>query len=94
MRHGVRLLEQAIYTVDERDQQYGSVAAFAAELAQRWSITLGIAVTPQQVILCLLDLKLVRLRQNPRHADSIKDVAGYAACLAEINQTEAAYDRS
>lgn len=94
MRHGIRLLEQAIHTVGERDQEYGSVTAFAAELAQRWSITLGIAATPQQVILCLLDLKLVRLRQNPRHADSIKDIAGYAACLAEINQMEAAHDRN
>ncbi len=92
MRHGVRLLEQAIYTVGERDQEYGSVVAFATELAKRWSITLGIDVTPQQVMLCLLDLKLVRLRQNARHMDSIKDIAGYAACLAEINQTEAAHD--
>ncbi len=88
MRHGVRLLEQAIHTIEERNREYGSVAESSTELAKRWSLTLGIDVTPQQVMLCLIDLKLVRLKQNPKHQDSIKDVAGYAACLAELNQTE------
>lgn len=88
MRHGVRLLEQAIHTIGERNREYGSITESATDLAQRWSLTLGIEVTPQQVMLCLIDLKLVRLKQNPKHQDSIKDIAGYAACLEEFNQTE------
>ena len=91
MRHGVRLLEQAIFTIGERNREYGSVAESSAELAKRWSLTLGIDVTPQQVMLCLIDLKMVRLKKNAKHTDSIKDIAGYAACLAELNQTEAVH---
>ena len=33
---------------------------------------------------CLLDLKLVRLTRDPRHLDSIIDLAGYTGCLAEV----------
>jgi hypothetical protein len=45
---------------------------------------LGIKVTPAQVIICLIDLKVVRVAHNPRHLDSITDIAGYAGCLAEV----------
>jgi len=41
-------------------------------------------VTPEQVVLCLIDLKLARLAHNPKHEDSILDVAGYAAVLQEV----------
>jgi hypothetical protein len=35
-------------------------------------------------VLCLIDLKLTRLGHDPAHADSIIDVAGYAAVLQEV----------
>ena len=47
---------------------------------------LGIDVTPAQVALCLIDLKLARLTRDPSHLDSIVDVAGYAACLREVTR--------
>jgi hypothetical protein len=55
-------------------------------LARRWSLTLGHRVTPAQVVLCLLDLKLTRLRRNPKHQDSIRDLAGYVAILQELKR--------
>ena len=57
-----------------------------AAVAARWSITLGHPVTPVQVALCLFDLKLARLTHNPKHQDSVCDLAGYAAVLQEVNQ--------
>jgi len=33
---------------------------------------------------CLIDLKLARLAHDPAHADSITDIAGYAAVLREV----------
>jgi hypothetical protein len=45
---------------------------------------LGVAVTPAQVALCLIDLKLARLTRDPSHLDSVVDVAGYAAILSEV----------
>jgi hypothetical protein len=41
-----------------------------AAVAARWSITLGQPVTPEQVVLCLIDLKLSRLSHDPQHYDS------------------------
>ncbi|MBC8158976.1 MAG: hypothetical protein H8E94_06565, partial [Alphaproteobacteria bacterium] len=43
-------------------------------------------VTPAQVALCLIDLKMARLVHDPKHLDSIVDVAGYAACLREVQR--------
>jgi Domain of unknown function (DUF6378) len=38
------------------------------------------------VVLYLLDLKVVRLAHDPKHLDSIVDVAGHAACLQEVSR--------
>ena len=65
---------------------YGEPAELFADVAMRWSLTLGAEVSPAQVALCLIDLKLARLAHDPKHLDSIVDVAGYAACLHEVNQ--------
>jgi hypothetical protein len=70
--------------VGQRRRAYGDPAASMAAVAQRWSITLGQPVTAAQVVLCLIDLKLARLGHDPAHADSILDIAGYAAVLQEV----------
>jgi hypothetical protein len=68
----------------DRAGAYGSPAASMAAIAARWSITLGRPVTPEQVILCMIDLKLARLAHDPAHRDSLIDVIGYAALLPEV----------
>ena len=44
-------------------------------------------ITPAQVVLCLLDLKLARLAHDPAHEDSAVDVCGYAALLRQLTET-------
>ena len=78
------LLLQAAELVKERRAAYGHSKTMMAAVARRWSETLGQAVTPEEVVLCLIDLKLVRLAHDPQHRDSILDVAGYAAVLDEV----------
>jgi hypothetical protein len=70
--------------LDERQTQYGDTIPMLEAIAARWSLTLKRPITPQQVALCMMDLKLARLNRSPRHLDSLMDVAGYAACLAEL----------
>ena len=77
-------LKHAANVVAERRAQYGDAGTAMAAIADRWSATLGCKVTPAQVILCLIDLKLVRLARDPAHEDSIIDVCGYAALLHEV----------
>jgi hypothetical protein len=81
-----RMLAHAARVIAERDAAYGNPAVSMTAIAARWSITLGCTVTPAQVVLCLLDLKLVRLGSNPKHQDSIADVIGYAALLPEVTR--------
>ena len=83
---GETMLKHAASVVTERRKIYGDPAASMAAVAKRWSITLGRAVTPAEVVLCLIDLKLARLGHDPKHQDSILDVAGYAAVLQEIGR--------
>jgi Domain of unknown function (DUF6378) len=83
---GEQMLHHVAGIIDERGAVYGDAANSMAAIAARWSITLGHPVTPAQVVLCLIDLKLTRLSHNPKHQDSVCDLAGYAAVLQEVNE--------
>jgi hypothetical protein len=83
---GEQMLHSVARLVEDRRKSYGDPAVPMAAIAARWSVTLGRAVTPAQVVLCLIDLKLARLAHDPTHLDSIRDVAGYAAVLREVGR--------
>ena len=78
------ILYQAAKIVAQRRQQYGPPAEHFQQVARRWSLTIGTAVRPEQVLLCLLDLKLVRLAHDPGHRDSLVDLIGYSLLLHEL----------
>jgi len=80
------ILKHAADVLAERTQTYGAPDKAMAAIAVRWSITLGHPVTPAEVVLCMIDLKLTRLVRDPRHQDSILDIAGYAAVLSEVSR--------
>lgn len=79
-----QFLEHAAGLVTRRRHQYGAPVDLFGRIAVRWSQVLGTKVTREQVIVCLIDLKVARLTHDPRHLDSITDIAGYAGCLAEV----------
>ena len=78
------ILGHTAKVLEERRDEYGEAADQFKAIAARWSITLDMPVSPAQVALCMIDLKLARLAYDPRHADSIVDVIGYAALLREV----------
>ena len=84
--NGEALLEHAAGLVTRRRREYGEPVDLFEHIATRWSLTLGTKVSPAQVALCLIDLKLARLARDPKHLDSQVDVAGYAACLREVTR--------
>ena len=79
-----QLLEQAASVVRDRRHTYGQPRELFERVAVRWSQVLGVQVTTRQVAICLIDVKVARLTHDPRHLDSITDIAGYAAILAEL----------
>lgn len=78
------ILGHTAKVLEERRDDYGEPAEQFRAIADRWSITLGTTVTPAQVALCMIDLKLTRLAYDPGHIDSMVDIIGYAALLREI----------
>jgi hypothetical protein len=84
--NGAMLLQHAADVIENRERSYGPPAESFDAIAARWSLVLGIDVTPAQVALCLIDLKLARLTRDSAHLDSIVDVAGYASCLREVTR--------
>jgi hypothetical protein len=81
---GEQMLRRAARLVARRRKSYGDPAVLMANVAARWSLTLGRPVTPAHVVFCLIDLKLARLAHDPAHLDSNMDLAGYAAVLREV----------
>jgi hypothetical protein len=85
--HGESMLEKAArLTGEDRHAIYGHPFYDFTRTAKIWSAILGVEVTPEQAIACMIGVKLSRLAHTPGHADSIVDVAGYANCLEMIRQ--------
>ena len=82
--NGEQILQHAANTLAERHAAYGEAAKSMRAIAARWSLTLGHPVTPAQVVLCMIDLKLARLAHDPKYQDGPADVIGYAALLPEV----------
>ena len=80
------LLEKAAAVLEERGHAYGAADAAFEAIAARWTLTLGRPVSAAQVVLCMIDLKLVRLAHDPDHEDSLIDVIGYAALFPEVSR--------
>ena len=83
-RHAI--LDHAAAVLETRADSYGPADKALGTIAERWSLTLGRPVTPAQVVLCMIDLKLARLAHNPEPRDSVVDVIGYAALLPEVQR--------
>ena len=83
---GEDLLAHAAAVVRDRRLTYGEPELLFERVAERWTQHLGTKVTAAQVVLCLVDLKLARLTIDPTHLDSQADVAGYIACLREVQR--------
>lgn len=71
-------------TTQDRAATHGRPEDTFAAIAAVWGARLGIALTPAQVCILLVDLKTCRAWGNPAHADNWVDMAGYAACGGEI----------
>jgi hypothetical protein len=79
-----QLLEAAAVAVDVRGDRYGDPAVAFERIAQLWTAILERPITVHEVALCMAALKIARLVEAPQHDDSWVDLAGYAACGAEV----------
>jgi hypothetical protein len=85
------LLEQALAAVNERPNSYGPPEQNFERIANLWMAYIfgkyggKPAVLGAVDVACMMILmKVARLEQTPDHIDSWTDIAGYAACGAEV----------
>ena len=67
-----------------RAKEYGPAKFNHERIAQIWSIILKRKVTAQEVVACMVGVKLARLAETIEHDDSWVDIIGYAALGGEI----------
>lgn len=80
------VLEEAERIINgQRRDDYGDVLPSFVQIADLWNPILGVEITPQQVALCMIQLKIGRYLYGHTR-DSVVDIAGYAGCLEKIER--------
>ena len=69
----------------QRENEYGSPEDNFTAIAGFWSVYKGVEFTANDVAMMMALLKIARIRAGTATDDSYVDLAGYAACGAEIN---------
>lgn len=77
--------------VEEREEQHGSPKEIFESIAIFWSDYLyraygcEVDLSGMDVALMMAQFKIARVVENPKGSlDSLMDIAGYAACAAEV----------
>ena len=78
------LLESALRATTERGVEYGKPEDNFSTIARLWRAYLGVAVNAQDVAMMMVLFKVARAKSAPGHGDNLVDIAGYAACAAEL----------
>lgn len=79
--HPLQEAEKLIY--GQRQTDYGNAKDNCTTIAQHWSAVLGCPVTVEQVIQCMICVKVARLKVTPDHKDSWIDIAGYVGVMGK-----------
>ena len=80
-------LENALKCVcGERQDQYGSPENNFGMIAKLWAAYLGHEVSSVDVSMMMALMKIARIKTGTATEDSFVDLAGYAACGAELKE--------
>lgn len=87
------MLQRAHETINgPRQQDYGDKLQNFSQIAMLFQGTLATKllpsaqITPEDVALLMMQVKIARLAKSPDHKDSILDVAGYAGCYDHLQE--------
>jgi|TARA_R110000744_G_scaffold319613_1_gene425910 hypothetical protein len=83
---GSEALRKAAEVIEERGAEYGDASTNTQRIADMWSVILKTEVAAENVVLCMIAVKISRLIESPKHEDSAVDIAGYAAVLRECQE--------
>jgi len=81
-----RILHKAEQCVcSDRNAVYGAPEYNFALIAKLWAIYTGVSFNHRDVAAMMILLKLARVKTSPNVEDHWVDIAGYAACGAEVS---------
>lgn len=81
------LREAARIIAGDRDTQYGAPEDNLGRIAKIWSVIFAIEVTPQDVAMAMVGLKMARyVNKGEFQPDTWIDIAGYAGIGFEVGQ--------
>jgi len=71
----------------DREQTYGNPSKNLDMIAGLWSAYTGVALNAHDVCHMMMLLKIVRLKNNTLHEDTMIDVIGYTLLKERINES-------
>lgn len=69
----------------DRNRDYGDPVTSFNKIAKLWSAYLGLDISTADVAHMMILMKVSRATTGVYHEDNYVDIAGYAACAAEIH---------
>ena len=63
--------------IEHKAHRYGEPTMFFKKLSRLWSLMLDIEINEHDVVNMFIQMKLLRLQNNPNHLDTQKDIVGY-----------------
>jgi hypothetical protein len=84
MKKTNELLEELQLTLAERGNVYGNATLNHRRISELWSGYFDSYISPEQVAMAMLLVKVSRLSQTSDHEDSIKDLLGYGLIYNQI----------
>ena len=80
------ILDQAKDLINnDRASDQGDAYINHKRIADLWSVILGKKIEVEDVVLCMIAMKMARL-VHQKKTDSIVDICGYSALLGEFSQ--------
>jgi hypothetical protein len=84
MKRTEELLNEVQLIFTDRGNVYGSPETSHRRISELWSGYLDTYISPEQVAMCMLLVKVARLSQSSDHEDSLKDLLGYGIIFHKI----------
>ena len=84
MKRTEELLNEIHTTLADRGSIYGSPEQNHRRISELWSGYLDTYISPEQVAMAMLLVKVARLSQTSNHDDSLRDLLGYGIIYHRI----------
>lgn len=72
------------YITKDRAATHGGAEDSFGEISKMWTTYLGANVSPEDVCIMMVLLKIARFKNTPSHSDHTIDICGYAAIAGEL----------